>query len=152
MCTTSNFRRLKSCWINSSQVDPVQLDPTHRPSIPARKSYYFLDGYALEEIQISVAETRISILPEQPLFVTGGWRHPAPPTCCAMQEKPSQNLHKSPTPMVPVCSEKDTCGTAPLQHQLHSNRVKICNLVNKHQKIALTNITNRRQYSKLSTK
>ena len=113
---------------------------------------YFLDGYALEEIQISVAETRISILPEQPLFVTGGWRHPAPPTCCAMQEKPSQNLHKSPAPLVPVCSEKDTCGTAPLQHQLHSNRVKICNLVNKHQKIALTNITNRRQYSKLSTK
>ena len=137
---------------SSSQVDPVQLVPTHHPSIPARKSYYFLDGYALEEIQISVAETRISILPEQPLFVTGGWRHPAPPTCCAMQEKPSQNLHKSPTPMVPVCSEKDTCGTAPLQHQLHSNRVKICNLVNKHQKIALTNITNRRQYSKLSTK
>ena len=39
---TSNFRRLKSCWINSSQVDPVQLVPTHSsPSFPPRKSYYF---------------------------------------------------------------------------------------------------------------
>ena len=77
---TSNFRRLKSCWINSSQVDPVQLVPTHSsPSFPPRKSYYFLAGYALEEIQISTAETRISILPYQTLFVTGGWRHPALP-------------------------------------------------------------------------
>ena len=39
----------------------------------------FLAGYALEEIQISTAETRISILPYQTLFVTGGWRHPALP-------------------------------------------------------------------------
>ena len=34
---------------------------------------HFLGGYALEEIQISTAETRISILPYQTLFVTGGW-------------------------------------------------------------------------------
>ena len=40
---------------------------------------HFLDGYALEEIQISTAETRISILPYQTLFVIGGWRHPALP-------------------------------------------------------------------------
>ena len=38
---------------------------------------HFLDGYALEEIQISTAETRISILLHQNLFVTGRWRHPA---------------------------------------------------------------------------
>ena len=56
------------------------------PSFPPRKSYYFLGGCASEEIQISTVETRISILLHQTLFVTGGWRHPAPPTCCAMQE------------------------------------------------------------------
>ena len=57
--TTSNFRRLKSCWINSSQVDPVQLVPTlSSPSFPPRKSYYFLGGCASEEIQISTAESQ----------------------------------------------------------------------------------------------
>ena len=36
----------------------------------------FLGGSAFEEIQISAAETRISILPYQTLFMTGRCRHP----------------------------------------------------------------------------
>ena len=40
---TSNFRCLKSCWINSSQVESSQLGPSPPPSIPARKSYYFIE-------------------------------------------------------------------------------------------------------------
>ena len=116
---TSNFRRLKNCWINSSQVDPSQFVPSQPPSIPARKSRYFLDGCALEEIQISAAETRISILLHQTLFVTGGWRHPAPPTCCAMQEKTNRkNAYVSPTPLVPVCRNKRP--EALLEHQLQT--------------------------------
>ena len=52
-----------------------------RTDIPEIRMFiqHFLAGYASEEIQISTAETRISILPYQTLFVTGGWRHPALP-------------------------------------------------------------------------
>ena len=41
--------------------------------------WYFLNGCASEEIQISAAETRIAFLLHQTLFVKGGWRHPASP-------------------------------------------------------------------------
>ena len=103
---------------SSSQVDPVQLVPTHSsPSFPPRKSYYFLAGYALEEIQISTAETRISILPYQTLFVTGGWRHPAPPTCCAMQETHNQKYIYIPHPNG-TCLQQKRTPVALLQHQL----------------------------------
>ena len=121
--TTSNFRRLKSCWINSSQVDPVQLVPTlSSPSFPPRKSYYFLGGCASEEIQISTAESQdTSCFTKLCLWRADGDIRRLPHAAWCRRNK-NKNMHIYPPVGFPhprgICLQsKDTCDTAPATAQ-----------------------------------